>query len=56
MTSRVGMDLDDHGCGKSAREADSRVINGTDWKVVDETTLPISSFGAGSGVHEAPTW
>jgi len=29
MTSRVGMDLDDHGWGKRAREADFRVINGT---------------------------
>jgi hypothetical protein len=33
------MDLDDHGWGSVAREADFRVINGTGYNVVDETTL-----------------
>lgn len=35
---------------------DFRVMTGTGWNNVDETTLPISVFGAGGGVEAAPSW
>lgn len=35
---------------------DYRVQSGSGWSIVDETTLPLSTFGAGGGVEFAPTW
>jgi hypothetical protein len=38
---------------KRAATTDHRVIHGTGWNHVDETTLPITIFGAGGGVEQA---
>jgi hypothetical protein len=35
---------------------DYRVLSGSLWSLVNETTLPISIFGAGGGVELAPDW
>jgi hypothetical protein len=35
---------------------DFRVMTGTGWNIVDETTVPINVFGAGGGVEAAPSW
>jgi hypothetical protein len=39
-----------------ARGVDFRVLHGTGWNIVDDSTLPISNFGAGGGVESAPSW
>lgn len=39
-----------------ARELDYRVLVGSGWGIVDETTIPISNFGAGGGVESLPSW
>jgi hypothetical protein len=41
---------------RRAREVEYRVLHGTGWNIVDESTLPISNFGAGGGVEAAPSW
>jgi len=35
---------------------DFRVMSGSGWNIVDETTVPITVFGAGGGVESAPRW
>lgn len=47
---------DDESWGRRARNADFRVLHGTGWNIVDETTIPITNFGAGGGVERAPDW
>jgi hypothetical protein len=39
-----------------ARRIDYRVLCRTGWNIVDESTLPITNFGAGGGVQFAPPW
>jgi hypothetical protein len=41
---------------RRAFRTDYRVIHATGWNIVDETTIPISSFGAGGGVTAAIRW
>jgi hypothetical protein len=41
---------------RRALRTDYRVIHATGWNIVDETTIPISSFGAGAGVTAAIGW
>ncbi len=36
------------------RDMDYRIVSGDGWTVVDETTVPISNFGAGGGVTKRP--
>lgn len=33
-----------------------RVMHGAGWNIVDESTVPITQFGAGGGVEVAPNW
>lgn len=48
---------DDHaGFQRRARGLDYRVQSGTGWTIVDESTVPISIFGAGGGVDTAQQW
>lgn len=46
----------DHGVAWSRRmrDMDYRIVSGDGWTVVDETTVPISNFGAGGGVIRRP--
>jgi len=37
-----------------AQNANYRLLHGTGWNIVDETTVPITSFGAGGGVEAPP--
>ncbi|RKT76666.1 hypothetical protein DFJ68_0062 [Terracoccus luteus] len=39
-----------------ARSVDFRVISGSGWNIVDDSTLPITNFGAGGGVGRIPAW
>jgi hypothetical protein len=39
-----------------ARQIDYRVLTRTGWNILDETTLPISNFGAGGVVESVPAW
>jgi hypothetical protein len=41
---------------RRARNVDYRVLSATGWNIVDDSTLPISSFGAGRNVESAPPW
>jgi hypothetical protein len=41
---------------RRAVRTEYRVIHATGWNIVDETTIPISSFGAGGGVTAAIGW
>ena len=41
---------------RRALGADYRVVYGTGWSIVDETTIPVSAFGAGGGVISAVSW
>ena len=41
---------------RRVRAIDFRVLSGTGWNIVDDGTVPISSFGAGGGVTESPRW
>ena len=41
---------------RRALRTDYRVIHATGWNIIDETTIPISSFGAGGGVTAATSW
>lgn len=38
------------------KRVDYRVLTGTGWNIVDETTVPITNFGADGGVQSAPRW
>jgi len=46
----------DHGLAWSRRmrDMDYRIVSGDGWTIVDETTVPISNFGAGGGVTKRP--
>lgn len=58
MVSRHA-DLDRMDWGRWRRRTaglDFRVMTGTGWNIVDETTVPISVFGTGGGVEAAPSW
>ena len=41
---------------RSAREVDFRIVAGSGWDIIDDTTIPVSSFGAGGGVDALPSW
>lgn len=41
---------------RRARSTDYRVIHATGWNIVDETTIPVSMFGAGGGMTAAIRW
>jgi hypothetical protein len=41
---------------RRALSTDYRVIHATGWNIVDETTIPISMFGAGAGITAAVKW
>lgn len=41
---------------RQARRPDYRVVIATGWNIVDESTVPISNFGAGGGVTQVPPW
>jgi hypothetical protein len=41
---------------RRALRTDYRVIHATGWNIIDETTIPISSFGSGGGVTAAIGW
>jgi hypothetical protein len=41
---------------RRALRTDYRIIHATGWNIVDETTIPISMFGAGGGVTAAISW
>ena len=41
---------------RRARALDYRVLTATGWNIVDGSTLPITSFGAGGGVSTKPGW
>lgn len=41
---------------RRALSADYRVIHATGWNIVDESTIPISVFGAGGGTTAAIRW
>ncbi|MEU5943124.1 hypothetical protein ABZ807_29070 [Micromonospora sp. NPDC047548] len=38
------------------RDTDYRVLSGSGWNIVDESTIPITNFGAGGGIESPPTW
>ncbi|GAB3785440.1 hypothetical protein [Nocardioides ungokensis] len=46
----------DHGAdwSRRMRDMDYRIVSGDGWTAVDETTVPISNFGAGGGVTKRP--
>lgn len=49
--------LKDHNAqSRRYRNMDYRIVSGDGWTIVDETTVPISNFGAGGGVTSAPRW
>ncbi|WP_330355382.1 Swt1 family HEPN domain-containing protein [Streptomyces chartreusis] len=53
------VDMDDHAFmdwRAGVNSIDYRVMSGSGWSFVDETTLPISMFGAGGGVRILPNW
>jgi hypothetical protein len=56
--SRRGGLEDDHVEQWRARAlgVDFRVKSNTGWNIVDETTVPITNFGAGGGLDAAPDW
>ncbi|ACU77824.1 conserved hypothetical protein [Catenulispora acidiphila DSM 44928] len=60
MSCRVGRqvesDEDFERWQRQAREIDYRVVSGSHWSIVDETTVPISMFGAGGGIDFPPQW
>lgn len=58
MVSRRGALGDDHIERWRSRAAgvDFRVKSNTGWNIVDETTVPITNFGAGGGLEAAPEW
>lgn len=60
MNSRVGAfgweAADLEAWRRGARDVDYRLLTGSAWQIVDETTLPLSSFGAGGGVRSSPGW
>jgi hypothetical protein len=37
-----------------AKAVDYRVMHGTGWDIVDETTIPITNFVSGGGVDRSP--
>lgn len=39
-----------------AQHVDYRLLANSAWGIVDDTTLHITIFGAGGGVHSAPAW
>lgn len=41
---------------RAARELNYRIVSGSAWNIVDDTTLPISIFGSGGSVQEYPRW
>jgi hypothetical protein len=41
---------------RRALSTDYRVIHATGWNIVNETTIPVSAFGAGGGVTAAIRW
>ena len=41
---------------RRALSTDYRVIHATGWNIIDETTIPISVFGAGGGLTAAVRW
>lgn len=57
MVARYGsIDEDSARWKRRVRDVDFRVLHGTGWNVVDETTVPISNFAAGGGIEAAPHW
>jgi hypothetical protein len=58
MTARLAHygDLDYERWQRRAQGLDYRVVSQTGWNIVDDSTLPISNFGAGGGVTAKPHW
>jgi hypothetical protein len=58
MVSEAGIIEDEHWdrWRRRARDVNYRVLSGSGWNIVDETTVPISHFGSGGGVESAPDW
>jgi hypothetical protein len=57
MVSRHGRPDEEWGRWQQrARTIDFRLLSGTAWNIVDESTLPISNFAAGGGVEALPDW
>ncbi|WP_406831692.1 Swt1 family HEPN domain-containing protein [Pedococcus sp. KACC 23699] len=42
--------------GARARAVDHRILHNTGWNTLSDTTVPVSTFGAGSVVRQAPSW
>lgn len=38
------------------RNVDFRLLHMTGWNIIDETTIPVSNFGAGGGMQSVPNW
>ncbi len=43
-------------CRRRLRDVDYRLLAGSGWSIVDESTVPITMFGAGGGVEAPPRW
>jgi len=41
---------------RRSRDIDYRVLIGSGWNIVDDSTIPITNFKAGGGVESAPSW
>lgn len=52
-----GLDFEDQAAWqRRVRAVDYRVLSGSGWSIVDESTLPFTSFSAGGGVKSKPDW
>lgn len=49
-----GEDVPDEVWSRRMRDMDYRIVSGDGWTIVDETTVPISNFGAGGGITKRP--
>jgi hypothetical protein len=49
-----GHRADDSTWSRRMRDMDYRIVSGDGWTLVNETTVPISNFGAGGGVTRRP--
>jgi hypothetical protein len=55
--SRLGAgDGQAHRRSAGGRHLDFRILEGSGWNIVHDSTVPISIFGAGGGVQQAPDW
>ena len=56
LSASYGPPLDDEAALQDLHDVDFRLLIGSRWQIIDETTVPVSLFGAGAKVHAAPRW